>query len=109
MTALGLTLPGLPPALADELRLDDDPRPSAVNVREALATYSKATSDYWAARELGDIVRTDPDERASGIRWKAATVDGARVLVAWQRARAELAHAVDIRRRALGGGRRGAE
>lgn len=96
-----LALPHIPHALVDELRLDDA-RPTCVNVREALAAYTRATEDYYAARGTRDIVEADAYEREDGVHWKAATPAGARVLAAWQRARAELAAAVDVRRRELG-------
>lgn len=108
MTA-SLSLPGIPPALADELRLDlARPSTTAVCV-DAIAAYDRATTDWYAARDLGDITWPDPDNEddardlALGVRWKAATPTGARVLAAWQRARAELAHAVRVRRAEIAG------
>jgi len=107
VTAAAPTLPGIPSALADELRLHCGPDTwSVVNVREALATYASRTSDWRAARDLGDIVEThDADDAAAGVKYRAATAEGGRVLAAWQRARAELVAAVENRRRVLGGRR----
>lgn len=95
MTA-SLTLPGTTDAIFDELRLDAATAAATV-AREALAAYRRATVAYYQHRDqLGTIVpAADPGD---GVKWKASTPEGARVLAAWQRARAELRAAVDVRR-----------
>lgn len=105
MTAL--SLPGITPALADELRLDTSASAAANVAREAIATYERATRDWYVARETGHLVRLDPrdegdaEDIALGVKWKATSPEGAGVLAAWQRARAEMVAAIANRRREL--------
>jgi hypothetical protein len=69
---------------------------AATVLREAQSAYDVATSNWRLQRELGGIVPLDPDDEADafnlslGVKWKAATPDGAIALMKWQRAFAEL-------------------
>lgn len=84
-----------------DLRLDDTTglTAAATVLREAKSAYEVATSNYWQQRELGGIVKADAFEREAGVKYKAITYDGGVALVRWQRARAELNAAMNVRRR----------
>lgn len=86
---------------AANLRPDDTTATTAV-LLEAKAAYDVATSNYWQHREAGGIVKADAYERDAGVKYKAATYDGGVALMAWQRARAELAAAMHNRQREVG-------
>jgi len=82
----------------------EDASPGAVVMREAILAYENAMTAWWLQRESGGIVRVDSEDpdRVLGVRYKAATIDGGRALMAFQKARAELNAAVANRRRELG-------
>jgi len=85
-----------------ELRLDS-PSPGAVVMREAILAYENAVTAWHVQRETGGIVPAPAGhDRDIGVRYVAATFEGGRVLVAFQKARAELNAAVANRRRELG-------